>query len=154
MVKSDICQHGNFRRLDNISGIELPSEADFKDNDVAFHLTEINHAYGSDDFKVARIIFHCICCRLYFLCNSAEISFGNLLSADSDPFPEFFQIRRRKESGFIPGITQDGLYHGRCGAFAVGSAYMDKLELILRITQHMKKLARPRQPELPLIESY
>ena len=58
MVEPYIGQYCDLRRIDDICRIEFASQADLEDDNIALHLSEIQHPDSCDYLKVARYIFH------------------------------------------------------------------------------------------------
>ena len=150
VLKSDVGDHGDLRRVDHIGRVKFSSEPHFQYHNVTPGLFKIHHSDRCDQLELAGVILHCVCRFTNHLRDLTERFLRDIFSADLDPLPEILDIGRRKEAGLIPGFPQYPLQHRAGRSLAVGAGHMHEFQLLLRISEPSEKLSRPVQAQSPL----
>ena len=108
---------------------------------------KILHGDGCDQLKLAGVVFHDIGMDPDLFRDPCEILSRDVLPVHLHAFTEVLNIGRRIEPGPVSCMAKNRVQHGTGGAFAVAAGNMDELQLLLRITDGMYKLARPSKAE-------
>ena len=140
MVETYIGDNSHQRRSYNIGGIKSTAHADLKHYDITVHLLEIQHAYGCDELKLARMILHGISCKAHSLGYAGESLLSNIFTIYLYTLSEVLDKGGRIEAGAVTRGPEYAFRHGAGAALAVCSGNMYESESLLRIAKPLKQL--------------
>ena len=65
VLKAYMCDHGHFRRINDVGGIELAAQSHLQYYNVTFLPAEIDHSDRRDELELARMVLHVVRFRSY-----------------------------------------------------------------------------------------
>ena len=123
------------RRIDHVGRVQPSAHPDLQHNNVTLVLIKVQQGHGGNNFKFRRRVLHPVCTFAQLIYQIPQFPVGNRNGVYLYPLTEFMDERGCIQSGFISGFLQDARKHGGCRALPVRTGYMDKLQLLLRVSQ-------------------
>ena len=147
MLQTDVRDHGDLGRVDDVGAVQRPAHADLQHDDIACLPRVIRHGDRGHELKLAGMILHPVGDPAHVVRNLRERVFGDVFAVDPDALTERLDIRRGVKPGAVSRACQDGREHRAGAAFPVASGDVDEAQLFLRIAHPVQQGAGPVQSE-------
>ena len=151
VVHADGGDDRQVRAVDDVGGVQPSAQPHLQHYQIGGLLPEPEKGHGADQLElrgqVQAVPLHLLHRVPDGTGVTAQVLFGDLPVPDADALGEPLQIGRGVKPHTEARLLEDGAEKGCGGALSVGSGYMDKPQLLLRIAQPGKQGADGVQVE-------
>ena len=139
MVKIDTRNNRKRGVFNDVCRIQTSAKSNLQNHHVARTSFKIRKCQSGDEFKLGRLVLHCIGNGTNALGQCGKLFFGNVFTVNANAFAKRANVRRGIKSCTVTCALQNRGKHTGGRTLAVGTCHVNETEFVLRISKSLAK---------------